>query len=107
MILLSKKKPEKSLIDVLKEAHALYDRKISRGSQFKFMWMDAERESAWTEMLFPGDFPAVVVLNPGKRKRFLVHEGPISTNSISFIYFIKIYIDFYFIEFFFIILSFG
>jgi hypothetical protein len=37
-------KPEKSVIDTLKDLNATYDRKIERGSQFKFMWLDASVE---------------------------------------------------------------
>ena len=84
VIILDKKKPEKELLDALKDAHALYDRKISRGSQFKFMWLDTQREEAWGQMFsIQRELPVVVVLNPGKRKRFLIHEGEITTNNIS------------------------
>lgn len=83
MIVLAEQKPEKAIIEALKETHALYDRKISRGSQFKFMWLDVQRELEWAKIFSVKDYPAVIVLNPGKRKRYLIHEGEISTSSIS------------------------
>ena len=83
VIILDNKKPEKIYLDALKEANSLYDRKISRGSQFKFMWLDTVREAEWAKLFSVSDYPAVVVLNPGKRKRYLIHEGDITTNAIS------------------------
>lgn len=83
VIILDTKKPEKTYLDALKEANSLYDRKISRGSQFKFMWLDAQREEEWAKIFNVESYPAVVVLNPGKRKRYLLHEGSITTNAIS------------------------
>ncbi len=67
----------------MKETNSLYDRKISRGSQFKFMWLDTQREVEWGKLFNVNEYPSIIVLNPGKRKRYLVHGGDISTNSIS------------------------
>lgn len=44
MIHVGKGKPEKDVIEAMKSLNTAYDRKIERGSQFKFMWMDAEIE---------------------------------------------------------------
>ena len=87
MIILDAQKPEKEYIDALKDANSLYDRKISRGSQFKFMWLDVSRELEWSKIFTVENYPVVVVLNPGKRKRYLVHEGKITTSAISIIFF--------------------
>lgn len=64
--------------------HSLYDRKINRGSDFHFMWLDASIETAWAKTFeYEGKDPKVFVVNPGKRKRFLVHEGDLTTNDIK------------------------
>ena len=49
------------------------------------MWLDASKEPEFYSMFGLTDdaLPKVVVMNPGKRKRFLVHEGAISENDIS------------------------
>lgn len=83
VIIIDQAKPEKKYIDILKDTNTIYDRKISRGSQFKFMWLDASREVQWAKMLNASNFPKLVVLNPGKRKRFVDYEGSITSNSIS------------------------
>jgi predicted transcriptional regulator len=58
--------------------------KISRGISFNFMWLDASAEQEFANVFELGEsMPSVVVLNPGKRKRFLVHEGEITKDSVQ------------------------
>ena len=59
--------------------------KISRGISFYFMWLDATQEQKFAGMfgIAENDLPKVVILNPGKRKRYLVHNGDTSESSIS------------------------
>ena len=83
VILLDTVKPEKANIDLMKELHKVYEKKISRGSTFKFMWLNLEREKAWAQLFSAPKTPSVAVLNPGKRKRFVVHEGDLTLNSLS------------------------
>jgi len=62
-----------------------YESKISRGINFIFSWLDAseEPEFANTFELPEPSQPALLVLNPGKRKRFLLHEGAITESTIG------------------------
>jgi hypothetical protein len=58
--------------------------KISRGISFNFMWLDATAEKEFADVFSLGDdLPKVVVMNPGKRKRFLVHEGEITHDGVQ------------------------
>ena len=61
--------------------------KISRGISFYFSWVDAEAEPEFAGVLdspdSPGVFPRLVILNPGKRKRFLAHTGEINEKAIE------------------------
>lgn len=59
--------------------------KISRGIQFYFSFLDASAEPEFTSTfaLEENSYPALIVLNPGKRKRFLVHEGEITERNIE------------------------
>lgn len=58
--------------------------KISRGISFYFMWIDSTAEQAFTGIFNLGDnLPKIVILNPGKRKRFLLHEGDITEKAIE------------------------
>jgi hypothetical protein len=49
------------------------------------MWLDASAEPAFYNMfdLKSENLPKVVILNPGKRKRYLVHEKGINGSDIS------------------------
>lgn len=49
------------------------------------MWLDATAENEFFKMfdLKDGDLPKVVILNPGKRKRFLIHDKNINESDIS------------------------
>jgi len=61
--------------------------KISRGISFYFSWLDAEAEPEFAQALDTADspdvFPRLVILNPGKRKRIMVHTGEINERSIE------------------------
>jgi len=48
------------------------------------MWLDASAEPEFASVFnLEYDSPKVVILNPGKRKRFLLHEGEIAEKSIE------------------------
>jgi hypothetical protein len=83
VILITKDKPAKELKDVFEGLNAKYDRKIERGTKYKFMWLNAAVEQAWGKLFGYSNSDLVVVLNPGKRKRFTPHEGPITKDAIS------------------------
>jgi len=57
--------------------------KISRGISFYFMWIDATAESDFVSSFNTSDYPKMVILNPGKRKRFLTHEGELNAKGIE------------------------
>lgn len=73
---------DENKLDVLNSVGQGFASKISRGIQFNFSWIDAETESAFAGVLGGADvtdtYPRLIVINPGKRKRFLVHEGDIT-----------------------------
>ena len=41
------------------------------------MWLNVEVEKSWGNIFAYAGTDKVVVLNPGKRKRYTDHEGPI------------------------------
>ena len=63
----------------------LFTSKISRGIEFYFSWLDAtaEKDFASAFDIPESDMPVIAVLNPGKRKRFLLHEGAIDAAAIT------------------------
>ena len=57
--------------------------KISRGISFNFMWLDSSAESDFASIFGLESYPSVAVMNPGKRKRFLIHDGELTSDSIQ------------------------
>ena len=59
--------------------------KISRGINFYFMSLDSSAEAKFFQMfdLKAEELPKVVILNPGKRKRYLVHSGSINEAEVG------------------------
>lgn len=74
---------EKGQLDQISQLGEELESKISRGISFNFMWLDASAEKEFAEVFSLESLPQVVVMNPGKRKRFLTHEGPITKDEVS------------------------
>ncbi len=49
------------------------------------MWLDVDKEKKWTEFLNVDNYPKVIILNPGKRKRIAHHDASIDSDSLSII----------------------
>lgn len=47
------------------------------------MWINVEVEKKWGEIFKYQGEDKVVILNPGKRKRYTNHDGEITKDSIS------------------------
>lgn len=82
VLVFTKSKPEGALKADLIKLSQHYSEKAARGSSFKFMWVDAEKESAWAKALGVESEPAAVVLNPGRRKRYVSHLAAITFQDI-------------------------
>jgi Trm5-related predicted tRNA methylase len=83
VILLTKAKPEKDVVSIYEALNTKYDRKIDRGAKFKFMWLNVEIEKKWGDVFKYEGSDKVVVLNPGKRKRYTNHDGELTKDSIA------------------------
>lgn len=82
MVVKDKASLDESKFDVLSNLNQQFDSKISRGISFLFSWLDASVEPEFAA-LFTDNYPSIVVLNPGKRKRFLLHEGELTDSAIE------------------------
>lgn len=77
---------DKALDDEFNAVKQQFVSKIERGISFNFMKLDASKEPQWAAMFsddLAADLPMTVVLNPGKRKRFLKHEGAFKASNYS------------------------
>jgi hypothetical protein len=58
--------------------------KIERGITFSFMRLDATKEPEFAKLFTDNSSePTLVVMNPGKRKRYLKHEGPVTASDVT------------------------
>eukprot|EP01017_Pseudomicrothorax_dubius_P005126 TRINITY_DN11211_c0_g1_i1.p1 TRINITY_DN11211_c0_g1~~TRINITY_DN11211_c0_g1_i1.p1 ORF type:complete len:398 (+),score=137.24 TRINITY_DN11211_c0_g1_i1:83-1276(+) len=83
VILVSDGKPDKEYIETLKEAHKLFDRKIDRGTKYNFMWVDRTKEAEFANIFGLESVPNIAILNPGRRKRFVIHPGSVTLDSLK------------------------
>ena len=87
MVVKDKASIDQAHIDQLHAVNQAFTSKISRGIQFFFSYIDASAEPEFSSVLAGPDqsevYPRLIVLNPGKRKRILAHDGDISEKSIT------------------------
>merc|ERR1712060_782491 len=63
----------------------MFTSKIERGITFNFMQLDISQEPEFASVFNfeDGEVPGLVVLNPGKKKRFLKSEYPLTQQGIT------------------------
>ena len=71
------------LLEKLDGVAQSFTSKINRGISFLFSWIDENTEKDFASVFGLEDSPKLVILNPGKRKRFLIHEGEIEAEAIE------------------------
>jgi len=77
-------KSDQAVLDALAQVKENFTSKIERGITFSFIRLDASAEPDFAGMFKLGDeLPKVIVMNPGKRKRFLISNGDLTTAGIS------------------------
>lgn len=81
-----KSKSDQALVDSIDQLREQFTSKIERGITFSFMRLDATAEPAFFELFkldAATELPAIIVLNPGKKARFLVSQKELSADGIS------------------------
>jgi hypothetical protein len=82
VILLTKEKPSDSLVDTISTVRDSFISNIDgRGVEFSFMWIDVNLHTEWPAIFEITDFPQVVILNHGKKKKFVKHTEELVTES--------------------------
>lgn len=83
VIVFSDAKPSKTALETVKEVRRKYDNKIDRGLNFNFMWIDANKQGGWKSTFGVEEIPSVVILNAGRRKRFIKISGDLEYDRLS------------------------
>ena len=70
---------------MLYNAGQAFSSHISRGINFYFMWLDASQEKEFASMfgVSESDPAKLVILNPGKRKRYLIHDKDVTESDLA------------------------
>jgi len=72
--------------NVIKSIQNIQDRftsKLERGITFSYMRLDATAEAGFAGAMNLEELPALVILNPGKKKRFMVSEYSLDEDGIT------------------------
>lgn len=75
-------KPEGELKEQLIKLANKFSSKVQRGSNYKFMWVDTNQEKQWKQVFDINTTPTLIILNPGRRKRYVTHQGQITYDNI-------------------------
>jgi hypothetical protein len=85
VILINKEQPNSELIQLFSNIQNWLSPKIDRGVKYKFGWINT---SIQTEFMNSIDLPTssgpnLILVNPGKRKRFFILENEMTEENIS------------------------
>lgn len=73
------------MLDALAKVQDSFTRRIERGISFNFMRLDVSSDPDFAGVLNleASEIPGLVVLNPGKKKRFMKHEYELTEEGVS------------------------
>jgi hypothetical protein len=85
VLLIYKEKPGDELINLYSNVQNWLSPKIDRGVKYKFGWINSTTQPKFTQSIGQeiGAGPNLVLVNPGKRKRFYVLENEFIEENIS------------------------
>lgn len=82
VVLFSNEKPSEDIINTLISVRDKFTSNLDdRGLQFSFMWIDVAKNNEWSGYFELEKLPQIVVINPGKTKKFIVHHSDLITDS--------------------------
>ena len=76
---------DRTVVQAMEMVKEMFTSKIERGITFNFMQLDVSQEPEFASVFNfeDGEVPGLVVLNPGKKKRFLKSEYPLTQQGIT------------------------
>ena len=75
---MSKGVPDNTLLNVIEKAQ----KNNKENSNFKFMWLNTETNSEFAALFGIKEHPKITIFSSGKRKKFLVYDGPIEISAL-------------------------
>jgi hypothetical protein len=71
--------PEPSVFATLEELSKSHKERTN----YRYMWLNVDTNTDFANMFGASDLPKLAVFSPGKRKKFLLHEGSLEATSIG------------------------
>ena len=82
VVLFTKETPTDAQINILTTVRDQFTSNLDdRGLQFSFMWIDVTKHPEWINHFEVEQTPQIVIINPGKTKKFVIHHSDIITES--------------------------
>ena len=76
-ILITNTPPDQAAILVVEQLM-----KENKETNFKYMWLNQSNQEAFAKLLQGDSLPRLAVFSHGKRKKYLIHEGPFTAKDI-------------------------
>lgn len=86
VVLVNNGKPEDKTVNLMGELQNYLSPKIDRGIKYKFGWMNSETQTKFLKTTGVDSVPKIVLINPGKRKRYFVSEEELNLESMTAIF---------------------
>jgi len=86
VILVNNGKPDQKLSNIMSELQNFLSPKIDRGIKYKFGWMNSETQTRFTDVIQVSSVPKLLIVNPGKRKRFYLSDEELNMESFENIF---------------------
>ena len=85
VILINKEKPSEELIGLFSNIQNWLSPKIDRGVKYKFGWINTSTQTEFAKAIEQniGSGPNMILVNPGKRKRYFILENEMNEANIS------------------------
>jgi len=77
-IYLTNQAPDNSAVGVVENLM-----KNSRENKYKYMWLNVDAQDRFSKVFQVEAYPSLVIFSHGKRKKYVVHEGEFTQNSIE------------------------
>eukprot|EP00296_Roombia_truncata_P007823 JP446276.1.p1 GENE.JP446276.1~~JP446276.1.p1 ORF type:complete len:421 (+),score=171.67 JP446276.1:36-1265(+) len=74
--------PSKEDLDIITSVKDKFESQIQRGTSFFFMYVDPAEQPQLAAGFSVSSQPSVIILNPGKRKRYALHSGEFTKDGL-------------------------
>ena len=86
VVLISNGKPDGKTMNIINDLQNYLSPKIDRGIKYKFGWVNTDTQTKFVETVQVSSIPQLLLVNPGKRKRFYKIEDAMNMNTFETVF---------------------